>query len=412
MRITHRISFLVALLAVFAPACVAVAQDDNAPQYIDIPLFIEDEEQPEEPTEPVEPPRKWHVDTFNRHSSTSASELAVARGLKWIAGHQQEDGSWSFDHITAPKCDGKCENPGADAKSVNAATALGLMPFFGCGITPAEGAKQYRSCVGKGLKFLVARQQPDGSFYEEGTGMVSHALATLAITEAYAMTKTKALREPAQKAVDFIVKSQNPDGGWSKTPGENSDTIVTGWQMMALRSGYMAYLKFPKETAQNAMEFFDSVQRDDGAKYLRTPGAEEPDAAATAAGLLCRFYYGWGKDNPALKAGVEYLSDKGPDANDPIFTYFATQVLHHYEGPLWRTWNEKMREQRVETQISDKNSHAFGSWYNEDAAVTGLEGGGRMAQTAISVMTLEVYYRYSPIYKKASVEGGFGKSPI
>lgn len=345
-----------------------------------------------------------------RFGPTSANELAVARGLKWIAEHQQEDGSWSFDHTTAPQCDGKCENPGADMKSVNAATALGLMPFFGCGITPAAGPKQYRPCVDKGVTFLVARQQPDGSFYEEGTGMVSHGLAALAITEAYSMTRNADLKEPAQKALDFIVKSQNPDGGWSKTPELDSDLTVTVWQMLALYSGHIAHLKVPVETGQNAAKFLDSLKQNDGVMYLRTPDAKESDATATASGLLCRMLLPMKpgsvrEHDPAMKPGVEQIAAKDFSAADLVFNYHATLLLHHYgDTALRRKWHAKVFDGLIDKQISDKSSHTFGSWYDKDATVTGLEGGGRLALTAISVMTLEVYYQYQPIYKRADTE--------
>ena len=63
------------------------------------------------------------------------------------------------------------------------------------------------------------------------------------------MTQDRELREPAQKAIDFIVKSQDPRrGGWRYQPQDGSDTSVTGWQLMALKSAQMAGLEVPEET--------------------------------------------------------------------------------------------------------------------------------------------------------------------
>ena len=50
------------------------------------------------------------------------------------------------------------------------------------------------------------------------------------------MTGDEQFRIPAQKAIDFIVKSQHPKGGWRYRPGEEGDTSVVGWQLMALKS--------------------------------------------------------------------------------------------------------------------------------------------------------------------------------
>ena len=85
------------------------------------------------------------------------------------------------------------------------------------------------------------------------------------------------------------------------------------------------------------------------------------------------------------------------------YNYYAAMALHHAGGPEWTTWNAKMREQLVQTQI--KSGPAAGSW-----SVTDPHGqsAGQIYQTALSVLTLEVYYRYLPLYRTtapaASVE--------
>lgn len=336
-----------------------------------------------------------------------AKMQASSPSKSWFAEHQLENGSWSFDHGAADACGGKCQNPGEYKNAVNTATALGVLSFLGAGITHKHGMTASKQTVEKGLNFLLCRQKEDGSFCEEDTGMVGHALATLCLAEAFGMTRDKKFREPAQKAIDFIVKSQNRDGSWGKEPKKPGNTLVTAWQIMALKSGYMAYLKVPHETPKKAMEFFDSVQKDGGSRYMLTADAKEPDATSTVAGLLCRMYYGWGKDTPALETAVRQILSNGPSETNLLYNYFATNILMHYGGEAWKTWQTAMNKQLVETQVTDKDSHECGSWYNPSA--TGLEGGGRLAQTAISFMTLHTYYRYQPIYKKASVEEGFLK---
>ncbi len=344
-----------------------------------------------------EPPEKRVIDGNYRFDP---AELPAARGLLWLSRHQDTNGGWNFDHRSAPECKEKCNDPGTAKTDSNGATALGILPYLGCGITHKQGYAKYKKVVYKGLQFLIGRQKEDGSFREEEAGTLSHTLATLCVAEAYGMTRDQTLKDPAQKAIDFIAKSQNPDGGWGDGPEKPSNTVITAWQLMALKSGYMAYLKVPKETAANAMKYLDSVQKDDGARYMLAPGDDEPDAAATAAGLLCRMYYGLRDDNPALKSGVEWLSETGVSKTDLAFNYFATQALCHYDDDkLWKKWHAALKDHLAETQVSDKESHEFGSWYNKDAKITGLEGGGRLAQTAVSIMTLEVYYRHAPIYR-------------
>ena len=47
-------------------------------------------------------------------------------------------------------------------------------------------------------------------------------------------------------------------------------------------------------------------------------------------------YLGWKHDEPALERGVKGLSQRGPSKTNMYFNYYATQVLHHYEGEEFR----------------------------------------------------------------------------
>jgi hypothetical protein len=330
------------------------------------------------------------------------SEKAVAAALRWLAAHQLPDGGWSFNHNAAPKCHGQCKNPGEMADARNAATGLALLPFLGAGQTHKTGA--YRETVKGGLYFLVNRMKVSpqgGSLYEEGGRMYAHGICAIALCEAYAMTHDKGLYAPAQQAVNFICSAQDPvGGGWRYTPRQAGDTSVVGWQIMALKSGHMAYLNIPPITVKKAFTYLDTVQANNGANYGYTdPGSGE---ATTAIGLLCRMYLGWKKDNPALERGVRWIGDRGPSKNNVYYNYYATQVMRHWEGELWDKWNNVMRDQLVNSQ--SKNGHETGSWYTGDNHGS---KGGRLYCTSMCTMVLEVYYRHLPIYGKQSTEEDF-----
>jgi hypothetical protein len=55
-----------------------------------------------------------------------------------------------------------------------------------------------------------------------------------------------------------------------------------------------------------------------------------------------------------------------------------------------------LRDHLIETQVKDGD--AAGSW--KPTGDRGAGPGGRLYQTCLSVMTLEVYYRYLPLYQK------------
>ena len=329
-----------------------------------------------------------------------ASEEAVVHGIQWLAEHQLRDGTWNFDHRRGAKKPGS-KDWGTAGDSPNAATALGLLPFLGSGITHKEGKykKQVEAGLGALLKLMQVRGET-GSYHEKVGNMYSHGLATIALCEAYAMTQDKDLMRPAQFAINYIQVAQDPvGGGWRYQPQQPGDTSVVGWQVMALKSGHMGYLDVRKNTVAGAIKFLDSVQTQGGAAYGYESPGNKP--SLNAVGLLSRMYLGWKKDNPALQKGVEALGKRGPSTGnnaDMYYNYYATQVMRQYGGPQWDAWNVKMRDYLISAQVKQGQPEA-GSWHFNGPHT---ERGGRLYNTSLCLLTLEVYYRHLPIYKQSA----------
>lgn len=328
---------------------------------------------------------------------TEGSERAVQAALKWIQRHQNPDGSWSFQHLGG-RCE--CGDPGSLDMAYNGATAMALLPYLGAGNTHREG--QYQREVQAGLYYLLSHQKPDGSFAEAGGNLYSHGLSAIVLSEAYAMTQDKALARPAQAALDYIAFAQDPvGGGWRYGVKQPGDTSVVGWQLMALKSGRMAYLHVDQQVFAGASRFLDSVQTDSGAAYGYSDPGDRP--STSAIGLLCRMYLGWERDEAALLRGIERLGKSGPSDVDMYYNYYATQVMRHIEGPAWEKWNEAMRESLIKSQA--KNGHEEGSWYMGNNHSS--QSGGRLYCTSMATMILEVYYRHLPLYRQAATEDDF-----
>ena len=339
---------------------------------------------------------------------TAGSEEAVTRALKWLSRHQNPDGSWGFDHRwsmdeTGKQCAGRCPNDGTLKEALNGSTAIALLPYLGAGHTHKAG--KYKSVVERGLYYLATHMkvsQNTGSLFEPGGTMYSHGIGAIALCEAYGMTKDRQLLAPAQLSLNYISWAQDPvGGGWRYAPQQAGDTSAVGWQLMALKSGHMAYLNVNPNTVRLASRFLDFVQSEGGARYgYANPGNGH---ATTAIGLLCRMYMGWKKDNPNLEKGTEYISQWGPSPSDMYYNYYATQVMKHQGGSLWEKWNEKMRDSLVDSQ--SKQGHSAGSWYFTGGH--GQDKGGRLYCTCLATMILEVYYRHLPIYRKQASEDDF-----
>ena len=120
----------------------------------------------------------------------------------------------------------------------------------------------------------------------------------------------------------------------------------------------------------------------------------------SAVGILCSQYLHAGRSDPVITGGVRYLMANQPDPSERnvYYWYYATQVLHNMADKDWDVWNRKMRKILVDSQA--REGCASGSW-DPDGPVRDAWGpqGGRVMVTSLSCLTLEVYYRYLPLYK-------------
>ena len=339
----------------------------------------------------------------SQFGGTKHTERAVTGALVWLARHQSADGSWSIRQYANRCTDKTCTgiSMGEADKGNSGATALGLLPFLAAGQThKTRGA--YRANIAAGVNWLVKNQKPDGDL-QCGATMYSHGLATVALCESYGMTGDRNVGRAAQSAVDFIVRAQNPKtGGWRYAPGEEGDTSVLGWQLSALRSAQIAGLVIDQSAIVGAAKWLDSAQVVGGSRYVYMAGTG-PSPAMSAVGLLGRQYLGAKRDTPMIVDGVKFLMANMPDPKQQniYYWYYATQVLHNMADSQWDTWNRAMRKVLVDSQCNEPGTCANGSWNPKDDVWGGQ--GGRLMTTSLSALTLEIYYRYLPLFKP---EGG------
>lgn len=329
---------------------------------------------------------------------SEASEEAVERGLEWLARNQYPDGHWSIDDFPGEDSPGLGQG---SFRSNSAATGLSLLAYLGAGYTHQSG--KYQNVVARGMKWLIDNQKPNGDLFVDQSEFVwfySHGIASISLCEAYGLTRDAALKAPAQKALDFIVESQHPEfGGWRYKPRFESDTSVSGWQLMALKSGEMAGLNVPGDAYRKVSRWLDSVQSKTDAGQFSYHPTREASTAMTAEGLLMRQYLGAKRNDPELIKGANFLRTRLPDfgQRDSYYWYYATQVMFHMQGEHWEEWNSGLRDLLVTTQ--SKEGPGRGSW---DPAKPSPEkwanGGGRHYLTCLNLLMLEVYYRHLPLY--------------
>jgi hypothetical protein len=340
------------------------------------------------------------------------TEQAIESGLQFLAKYQRADGSWHLGDFGET----------VDIRSESAATALALLSFQGAGYTHQQF--KYENTCKKALTWLIQNQRPNGDLYvrtdlksDSNAWLYSHGIATLAVCEAYGMTQDESIKDNAQRAVRFLVESQDPlGGGWRYQPRIGSDTSVTGWCMMALKSAELSGLEVSKESYRRISKWLDGSQASDTQKYLFRYNWQAPDMPATrhgrvttpvmtSVGLLMRLYLGWRRDNPDMQRGTDWLADRLPaegtsqnPQRDTYYWYYATQVMFHMGGERWKKWYENLYPLLIRSQ--NKNGEYVGSW-DPNGRIPDAWGrfGGRLYVTTLNLLSLEVYYRHLPIYE-------------
>ena len=328
---------------------------------------------------------------------TQGTDKAVLEGLRWLARHQNPDGSWgaeSLKEVCTP------ESPCFDPKKHLTAnydeglTGLALLAFLGAGfsheskqdLVDTAMAKRHKigTIVKNGLQWLVKKQNQDGSFAKDRPFMYNEALAGLALTEAYGVTQNRFWKEPAQKSINFLMDAQRPSplgsglwgwryasrqeierfhGGGSRDAAFekelfDSDTSATGWIVMALKSAQISGLEVRKESMDGALAFCKWVTGSDGlVGYIDPKQAGQsvggPDdhfkyhpEAMSALGMCIRIFAEHDADDPFLELAAKRIIKNLPEVSQPdakhngdrlsvdyYYWYYASLALNQLDGP-------------------------------------------------------------------------------
>jgi hypothetical protein len=345
------------------------------------------------------------------------TNLAIENGLKWLADHQDKDGKWDADGFMKhdPVTD-VCDGAGRSDHDVGV-TGLALLAFLGNGNTTRQGP--YKSQVVRGIQWL--REQQDfetgliGDNYSTSF-LYDHSIAALALCEAYYFSKSPILANSAQKAINFIGQARNPYGVWryAAPPQGDNDTSVTGWMIFALKSAEEGGLKVDSAAFSDAITWLDEVTdvqngrvgySSMGEQSSREVGVNdmyprELTEAMTAVGLLCRFFLNQDpKEETVMVQHANLLAKTLPKwdgqdglSNDLYYWYYGSYAMYQMGGKHWRAWNKAMKPAVVDSQ--ETLGSVKGSW--EPNGPWGMIG-GRVYSTALSVLCMEVYFRYAKV---------------
>ncbi|MDZ7616998.1 MAG: prenyltransferase/squalene oxidase repeat-containing protein [Patescibacteria group bacterium] len=310
---------------------------------------------------------------------TPRTDQAVERGLRWLAGQQQEDGSL-----------------GSGVYRGNVAVAsLGGMAWISGGSTPERGP--HGRAIDRTIAYLLAKTQHSGFIVERAGAshgpMYGHGFSTMFLADCYGMSNRPELRAKLAAAVKLIVNSQNKEGGWRYQPQPaDADISVTVCQIMALRAARNAGLYVPNETVDRCLDYVRRCQNPDGGfMYMALAGGDSlfPRSAAGVVALQSAGVY----KGPEIDKGIEYLlrftPEPGASRQDAYYFYghyYAVQAMWHVGGEAWSRWYPAIREELVAQQNPD------GSW-----PTTSIN---REYATAMALIVLQAPNNYLPIFQR------------
>jgi hypothetical protein len=259
-----------------------------------------------------------------------------------------------------------------------AVVSLAGMAFLSGGHTPGRG--EYGAQVSRAVAYVLAASDDSGFIcqpeYTSHGPMYDHDTA---------------IREKLKQAVRLIVSTQNHEGGWRYQPkASEADISVTICQVMALRAARNAGIYVPNDTIDRCVDYVKRSQNADGGfMYMLTGGPSRfPRSAAGVVALYSAGIY----EGDEIKRGLEYLMQHMPtaqefsrDSHTMYGQYYGVQAMWQAGGDHWQKWYPAVNDVLLKQQQED------GSWMDLICPEYG---------TAMACIILQMPNNYLPIFQR------------
>lgn len=344
---------------------------------------------------------------------TPQSEVALDRGLQWLAKNQGPAGNWESNDLGL--------------------VSMGALAFLSAGHTPGRG--KYGETVERALDYVMKNAKPSGLLNVSNSqrDMYNHGLSAFVLGQAHGMTNDPRISPVLDRALKLIQHTQCRDGGWdyhAASQQHGHDLSLAVMQAKALRSAVDSGLEVSPEVIDLAIQSVRGYYRSQSGKR----GGDDPAAklekgqftydgnrgtlAMAAAGVVCMQEFGqyddWriGKNMEVISQDIREL--KTPPASsarlpfDAYTLYYVGQALYQVGGQSWEQSYPTLRDYLVVSQYRDPNNPALdGHW-----AAGGHVGGkpGTLYGTAVGCFILSMPNRFLPILQEGRIEQ-FQKQP-
>lgn len=224
--------------------------------------------------------------------------------------------------------------------------------------------------------------------------MYGHGFAMLFLSQAYGMEedleRQRRIRVALERGIVLTSKSQSNDGGWLYTPDSNGDEgSVTVTQVQALRGCRNAGILVPKETIDKAIKYIERSQNPDGgiSYSVRSRGSRPAITAAACAVLYNAGQY----DSPMATKAFEYAWKhcKPTVSNDGHYFYtqlYMSQASWQKGDKVWGEYYPAIQRVLLRTQQGN------GSWNGD--------GVGLVYGTSLALLMLQIPFNHLPILSR------------
>lgn len=297
-------------------------------------------------------------------------QRAVKRGLDFLAGTQELNGTWPGEKGNSP-----------------AVVGLAVLSFLAGGEIP--GRTGYDPTLRLSINYLLSIARSDGFIgLDRSPSMYDHGFATLALAELYGMYSDDRIGPTLDRAVGLILRCQNDQGGWRYKPEKaDADITVTGCQMMALRAARNAGIEVPEPVIRRGLDYLKSCQQENGGFSYRAE-QKAVNLTRTAIGVLT-LILGGEADSDWVRQGREFFDRHTPSPEERHFyymMYYCSQAAFQLGEDSWERWT------RIAKPLLLSQQTESGGWPSGVAC--------QAYTTSMAILALEPSWRYLPIFQR------------
>ncbi|MCG3125974.1 MAG: hypothetical protein CHACPFDD_00802 [Phycisphaerae bacterium] len=296
--------------------------------------------------------------------------------------------------------DGSWRSRGGVGTYPVAMTALSGLALLSSGSTPTQGP--YAKNVSAALTFILKSARRDGliaQLEEEGHCMHGHGFALLFLAECFGMEedprRLAEIRLALQRGVALTGASQSAAGGWLYTPNSGGDEgSVTVTQVQALRAARNAGIAVPKKIITDAMKYLENSANPDGGIRYQVSDSGPSRPALAAAAVVCWMNAGE-HDNPLCKKALGFVERTlAPNVQNNV-RYFG----HYFYAHLYMAQAMYLAGDAKWLPYYKSIADTLVNRQEDDGSWDGDQVGPTYG-TAVALIILQLPYRNLPIMQR------------